>query len=306
MARNPEICRKANGLFMRSLGWKSTDTGYAQHKFYLGRDEHKATVANLRLEQLWEQMQERWERDKKSFTNPTDRPVWDEVTISIAEAVRSAANVARVPLPLALSAMVPESPLIAHWFDQLQADFAFIKIEIDDTDAQNITEEVAHKEGQRLVDMGRKLILRKLGGESLQAALDAYCKWIKSKYVTLEKTLTAWGSTQTRQVTFIRQHTPSVLLAEMGTEQIDALIDVLRMRPHGDGKKPVSVSCTRNCIKQFRHFLRWLNKSNDFAWKRPVDLETNLIHIPVAKEEMSAALRRTQVQTYSIDELRTQ
>jgi len=60
-----ELCRASNGLFVRNLGWKQTPAGYAQHKFYLGRDESKAMLAGLKLEQLWGQVEKRWERDNR-------------------------------------------------------------------------------------------------------------------------------------------------------------------------------------------------------------------------------------------------
>src|SRR5262245_37933024 len=115
MAKQKPLCRAANGLFVRNLGWKRTATGYAQHKFYLGREPDKATLAGLRLEQLWEQVGRRWQRENPTELYPTDRPVWDEITLAIAEAVRTGAAVARIPLPVPFSAMIPESPLIADW-----------------------------------------------------------------------------------------------------------------------------------------------------------------------------------------------
>lgn len=67
MAKKKELGRASNGLFFRNLGWKRTEAGYAQQKFYLGRDESKATVANLRLEELWEQVTHCWQREKSVY-----------------------------------------------------------------------------------------------------------------------------------------------------------------------------------------------------------------------------------------------
>lgn len=110
MASKKTLCRVASGAFVRNIGWKRTASGYAQHKFHLGRDEAKATLANLRLEQLWREVVGCWERENSDQLTPTDRPVWDEVTLAVAEAVRKGERVARVPLPVSYSAMVPESP----------------------------------------------------------------------------------------------------------------------------------------------------------------------------------------------------
>lgn len=74
MATKKTLCRSANGAFVRNLGWKRTPTGYAQHKFHLGRDESAATLANLRLEHLWQQVVQRWERENGREVYPTDRP----------------------------------------------------------------------------------------------------------------------------------------------------------------------------------------------------------------------------------------
>src|SRR4051794_14032758 len=110
MAKKKALCRASNGLFVRNLGWKRSAAGYAQHKFYLGRDESQALLASLRLEQLWDQVSRRWERENPTELYPTDRPVWDAVTLAIADAIRNGDAVARIPLPLPFSAMIPESP----------------------------------------------------------------------------------------------------------------------------------------------------------------------------------------------------
>jgi hypothetical protein len=113
MAIKKELCRSHRGMFVRNLGWKATPTGaYRQHTFYLGRDASRPQLASLRLEQLWQHICKRRERDKAYELNATDRPVWDEVTLTIAEAVRNGDAVARVPVPIPYSALLPESPMI--------------------------------------------------------------------------------------------------------------------------------------------------------------------------------------------------
>ncbi|MCA8985134.1 MAG: hypothetical protein R3C12_22660 [Planctomycetaceae bacterium] len=136
-----ELCRDKRGLYQRNLGWKQTEKGYAQQKFYLGRDETRAKIASLKLEQLWDVVSARWEAvhpqrlQRKSDANsqyiptrPVDpatggelldasaaivmsigvgevepvrdgRPVWDEVSMTIAEAIRNCDSLVRVPVP---------------------------------------------------------------------------------------------------------------------------------------------------------------------------------------------------------------
>lgn len=346
MGKRRGLSRAANGLFFRNLGWKRTPKGYSQQKFYLGRDESKATLANLQLEHLWEQACRRWERDigmprphEKGLPAPQlvrldggsvsnqpqgapatnavvsigvrhtdvhgDRPVWDEVTLAIAEAIRNGDTVARVALPRELASLALESPLVWSWFEQLQNDITVIKIELCDDKAQKHSDEYLRKEGTRLVDMGRRLLHKRVGGQTLHAAFDAYLKWIEGKYLTVEKKLTPWGGTQTRQIAFIRRHLPDCSLGELDAYRIEGLLEILQQRPTGEDGKPVSVSWTQNCIKQFRHFLRWLSRTPEFDWKLPSDLEIPQIRVPLTTQEKAAMGRSLQVQTYNLGELRT-
>jgi hypothetical protein len=306
MAIKKDMCRGSNGLFVRNLGWKVTPKGgYVQHKFYLGRDEPRARLANLRLEQLWDEVSQRWEREKEIALYPTDRPVWDEITLPIAEAVRNGDAVARISLPVPFSAMVPESPLIGDWLDKLQSDITVVKIEVRDETVQQHSEAFLKRQGQRLLEMGQRMLHKQAGGETLHAALDRYSTWIKARYVNHEKKPTAWAGTQGRQIAFLRQHLPDCPLLDLGAERIEELIDVIRLRPQTRAGTPVSVSWTQNCLKQFRNLLRWLNRSPEFAWRRPVDLELARVHIPTTSAEKSARARSSQVETYTLEELGT-
>ena len=51
MSTKKDLGQASNGLYFRNLGWKQTPSGCTQQKFYLGRDESKAKLANMRLEQ---------------------------------------------------------------------------------------------------------------------------------------------------------------------------------------------------------------------------------------------------------------
>jgi hypothetical protein len=343
------VTHTAGGLFVRNLGWKKTATGYAQHKFHLGRDEAKARLAGLRLEQLWKEVAARWEREGRdplgagrhvgtvivmvpdsspkphttsgsllrapqndlvavelSAESPAaERPVWDEVTLTIAEAVRKGERVAKVKPPPTLAALRPESWLVGDWLDQLQRDVTVIKIELEDANAGQAADEGIQKEGQRLVEMGRRMIHRKAGGETLHAALAAYGKWVEGKYLDPDRRVTRWGRTQGRQVAFLTAVLPNTPLAALDTRGVDDLLEVLRLRPAGQAGAAVSVSWTRNVIKQFRHFLRWLSRSDEFGWKRPADLEFGQIRIPLSPGEKGRAARSTQVATYTPAELKT-
>ena len=347
MATKKEIGRDSKGRYFRNLGWKKTEKGYAQQKFYLGRDESKAKLANLRLEQLWQQITRIWERDigsppanEEDMPPPTfvsfpgepapgnlqlastfratvsigfrksdldgDRPVWDEVTLAIADAIRNGEPVARIPLPFDLAVLPPEHPLVWNWLDRLRNDISGIKIELQDEVGERLSEQQIQQHGQRLVEKGRRMLLKKAGGQTLHAALDAFSKWVETKFIDIEtKKLTQWGSTQTRIATFLKRHLPNCALQELDAQQAEDLLDIVKNRPPTEEGNPISVAWAKSCIKLFRSFLRWLNRTPEFEWKRPADLETMQIRIPLTSQEKSNQVRSAQVDTYKPDELKT-
>ncbi len=346
MAKKKELCRDKRGLFQRNLGWKQTAQGYSQQKFYLGRDEIKAKIASLKLEQLWEAICRRWETftpplpyrkpdpATQFISNPTaspvtgqemlttdsaalitigcgeieyvqsSKPVWDEVSLTIAEAIRNAEPIVRIPLPERLGQFGLESPSVGHWLDQLRRDVPFIRIELFDLEKNRDAELQIQGEGTRLIEQGRRMTRQGGGGESLHTALTAYVEALSKKHVNLDGTVNPTGTTQMRQAEFLKDVFPDEQLVELDTARILLLQDMLALRPAGKRVARIAARSAKNYIKQFRHFLRWLNMAPGFSWKRPSDLEFTAIRIPETTQEKAAAARTARVQTYTIDEIR--
>lgn len=333
-----QLCQAANGLYVRNLGWKSTPRGPRQHKFYLGRDAGQASVANSLLEELWAATCRRWERSQLLTLKPQEsspsnsklltdestgvsailtigvpetesaiegRPVWDETMLVIAEAIRQGEKIARVPVPdFHRNGSGLVDPSIGLWLDRLREDFPHLRIELADEAAHAEAEREIRTAGRQMLAQGRRLLGRKGQDATLHVAFDAYAAWIEKKFVGSDQHLTSWGRTQQRQVHFLRQHLPSCPLNEMTTHRIEEdLVEILRRRPMKPNGKRVSVTWARNCIKQFRHFLKWLSKSPEFQWKRPGDLDIARIQI-VGDEESTSAVQSMKVSTYTDDELK--
>jgi hypothetical protein len=226
--------------------------------------------------------------------------------MAIADAVRNGDPVAHVPLPTELAVLPTEHPLVWDWLDRLRNDITGIKIELENEVGQRLSDQQMQQHGQRLVEKGHRLLLKKAGGQTLHVALDAFSKWVESKFVDIEtKRLTTWGRAQTRLITFLKRHLPNCALQELDAQRADDLLDVLKRRPPTEDGNPISVAWTKSCIKLFRSFLRWLNRAPEFDWKRPADLETMQIRIPLTAEEKSNQVRSTQVDTYKLSELKT-
>ena len=343
MARKRELCRAANGQFVRNLGWKPTPKGFTQVKFYLGRDENAAVIAAKRLETLWDAVAARWQRMQPerrmapqrrrqphvnsgfgwgpdgrlgtvksvvrfgvaddSDSIADDRPVWDTTTLEIADAVRRGEAVALVSIPKELSVFKVESGVLGVWLHDLQREFAVIKIELEPQLQANVND-VDLREGRRLVDMGNRLLRKPGSAATLHRALSAYSESIKKKALTADRKLSPWGGTQLRQVAFLKRNLTDRPLDEFDTRSIEDCLDVMRSRPPTKKQnKQSSRSWITNCLKQFHHFLRWLAKTPQLGWKRPADFEVEPVRIPLSPSEKSAKGRA--VKRFTVEQLKT-
>ena len=231
------------------------------------------------------------------------RPVWDEVSFTIAEAIRNGDAIVRVPVPQQLGQFGLESPSVGHWLDQLRRDVPFIHIELHGPEAHQEAETQIHEEGTRLIDQGRRMVRQGGGGETLHEALTGYTASLQNKHRDLDGTVNPTGTTQVRQVEFLKETFPDCQLADLDTAQVNTLQDILAMRPGGKRVERIAARTARNYIKQFRHFIRWLNMAPGFAWKRPADLEFTNIRIPETPAEKSVVARKSRVQTYTREEI---
>lgn len=231
--------------------------------------------------------------------------MWDDVTLTIAEAIRKGEAVARVPLPEQLAAKGLADPSVGQWLNRLRDDVDVIHIELLDQELQAGADRELDEEAEQLVERARRLRRRHGGGETLHSAFDAHSKWIEQTYLGMDGRLDAWGSTQKRQVDFLLRHLPDCALVELTAHHIDELLNVLRLRPIRENGQRVSASSAKNLIKQFRSFLRWLNKCPDYSWRRPPDYETTPLRVVRTSEEKSSLRRHSQVDVYNIDELQT-
>ncbi len=119
-----------------------------------------------------------------------------------------------------------------------------------------------------------------------------------------EQKRTTWGGHQVNLVEFLQRNLPKCSLAELSAKEIEHHIDILRLRPLSQEGKQISVSWAKSCIKQYRNFLKWLNRSEDFSWKRPADLEFDQVRIPLTPQEKSITARTAQVKTFTLEELK--
>jgi hypothetical protein len=343
MAKKKELCRDKRGMFVRNLGWKKTDQKYSQLKFYLGSDEAKAQIASLKLEQLWNAVCARWHAanlpqsrlkcdpriqsvltDAPTLDNPLatgsmsimtvgvpeleyvqeGKPIWDPVSLAIADAIRNGECIARVPVPEPISKSGLISASVSDWLYHLRRDVPSIHIELRDLELNTTVEKEIHEDGQRLIAEGRrKTRQRAVALDTLHLAMEAYSKSLAATRQDLEGRVNANGNTQIRQVEFIKRHLADCPLADLTGKQIDVLQQVLRQRPETKNGTRSSIRSTKNYLKQFRAFLRWLDKTDELTWTLPPRFEFGQLGIQETAAEKSKQLRSSRVLTYTEQEL---
>src|SRR4051812_29045798 len=91
--------------FKKDVGWEDNGKGgVRQPRFWLGTDQAEAAARYLKLEKIWQAVCERWGRDKA-----TGRPLWDQSTKAIAQAVAKGGEVCRLESPEIIYIHYPDS-----------------------------------------------------------------------------------------------------------------------------------------------------------------------------------------------------
>jgi hypothetical protein len=135
--------------------------------------------------------------------------------------------------------------------------------------------------------------------QMLYEAIAAYIADVEERYPTL------WGTGKVRLIEFLQEQMPDMPLDDLDTPVIEEMIENVAARPVSKKtKKPISVSWAKNVIKEFRVFLRWLNKSRAWRWTRPNDYDVLPVRIGRTQEER-AQITSLAVKTFSPDELQT-
>ena len=301
--KKDDLTRDATGQYRRDLGWKPTDRGYAQHRFYLGRDLKRAKRIVRRLEVLWEQVVARWEQDKGS-----ERPVWDEATLAMAKGIVDEAKEIRVPLPLLMPGCNKTISIdnFAIWLKNLGENFPGLNLTLDD---ERLRENIANLRAT-YEEKAERLKPACKSGQTLHEALDAYKAWLHGRHLTppepdKEQRTSQTGVKQGERVERLKQHVQDMPLSEFGLKQIEAVVEYWAKRPVSSQEKPFSPITCKHQIRLWKHFTLWLHKEEAFDWKRPADLVWDRVSILQHPHEIAARATPHQVSTYTKEELKT-
>jgi hypothetical protein len=303
-----DVAMDSGGNYVRNLGWKGEPGAYKQHRFYLGTNRAEAVVRAARLAQVWAAVETRWQREPE-----TPRPVWDEVTLQIGQAVSRGEPVCRLDLPGMLPIASDELPdhikanddgeaadLVA-WARGLQDDFPMIRIVLDDDQIQGEGEEQWRRGGEEFIERGNRMLRKVKPRQTLHMALDAFGEHLRQRYSDGAGKLTLTGQVAVKDLTRLKDHIADMPLVDLDLAAIDRWVDYWSKRPLTKRQKPAAVRTCKNTIKRIRMFVRWLHREKAFEWRKPNDYEVMPVKVKMSAAEL--AKKVNGVQTYSDEEL---
>jgi hypothetical protein len=299
----------SRGRYTRRIGWKRDDTGkLLQPLFYLGTDSTQARRREDRLVEFWQHIERNYHGD--------DRPLWDALTLRIGREIAKGSH--RIVIDRKDNS--PES--YARYVHRLRAAFPMVQVvpeepEAFETGAERI-EAIAQgqiaKLESRLLELERKharvgnLSPEEHGG-MLHNVLDAYITHIKQTAVEPgTDRLTDYGFIRVANVQRLKERHDNIRLTGLTSfDGVQGMVNVWRNRPIVKNSAPpraITKDTAENHIAELMRFFRWLARTDRFDWKKPDYFDELETRVRQTAEERQARFTPTQVDRYTLDELK--
>jgi hypothetical protein len=297
----PDLKPDGDGIFYRELGWKpAKEPGkFRQHKFYLGGDRTEAQVRYLRLDQVWTATEKRWVRDKEP-----GRPLWDETTLLIAQAVSRGESACRLDLPQWAVVDELDAATMVCWLQDLQKDFQMIRLALVDEEMQASGEQEWHEHAERMIAHGNRLMQKNIR-QTLHEALDAFGGYLRQRYSDNAGILSPTGQVAVKEIPLLKSHITDRPLGDVDLAALDGWVEYWAKRPTTKRNKPAAPKTCTNAIKRIRMFVRWLHRAKEWDWRKPEDYEVMPVKVKVSAVELARRASGDQVETYTDAELVT-
>lgn len=269
------------GRYQRTLGkFFNTKKKVAPKKFLLGTDRDQAERANLRLEQLWRDIEQRY-RDEPLTHPRSDEPVWGDLTLHMAEAIRKGLRITFSEEELSDLSYGHQGEALALWFQWVRTTYASIGDLIDTPDCATFrkSQETAGAHAKIFAELAQ---LRALAaeepaaaaapGQTLHLALEAWEEHIRELKTNKDGVLIEGGRKIMEAARRFRENHTDIPLAELNYKGVCGIVSFWRSRPPSKANtkergKPLSATTVKNHIGYFRRFLEWLHRAEDFAWR---------------------------------------
>lgn len=306
--KNLELKTDQNGRYVRNIGKvRQVDPPYhvIRPKFYLGRDQNQAKVANARLEQLWELVVEQWREGSANEDVLFDQPMWDVATFEIAKAVAKGAMQIKLPKnPFLLD----DDELNSRWVRKMIHRYGAVITILPAFERE--FQEVRHRERQELAQVKKRVEDNPIRStETLHVALDAFVEHIKSTCSQHiqgngKVEMSNWGNTQIKNIGRLKEHHADRQLSSLTLDVMEEMELHWAKRPNRKGTDtPIAAKTADSHLKQLRAFFKWLHRNPKFDWRRPEDYGEVKHQPKLQPREIAQLLTPAQVETFSLDEL---
>lgn len=312
-AKERQFSTDSRGNFQRDLGWKATETGFSQPRFYLGKKHSEAAINVLRLERAWLAVETRWQkmraRQAEGFVwdDETPRPLWDETTLRIGQAIARGELVVRLDLPTGLRDGTSELTLqmSSSWLLELQDDFGMVRLELADQAKQDLADAHHAAKAKKHADRAeweRRFVVSSKA--TLHQALDSYGEALRKKYVQVGGGgLSPSGKGFLNVLLFVKKNYRDVALKGLDCAELEAMQHFFEGRPPTAKGEPISAEWVKKCLKCVRNFVKWLHRTSEYSWRKPQDYEVSPARIASTPEENARGASR--VSTFTVEELAT-
>ncbi|QDV69001.1 hypothetical protein Poly24_27150 [Rosistilla carotiformis] len=284
-----------------------------QPRFNLGTDKAQAHRRMNRLFELW---------DENVAVNGED--VWSPLALDFAQDVAKGKR--QIEYPFQSHFLEADDPA-AEYAQMLEVERQrFPSLDLVPTNLQiyatgcESNEQLVADEVRQLQDRLKELgalppivkLPQKLIAGTLHEALDRYAEDdVKSRNIWPEsKRLKQSGHRRLEMIDRFKERHDDLPLSLLGR---DACKDMLRFwcqRPPVKNRKsgkfdgpPIAVSTARHHRKELDRFFKWLDSSDEFAWKLPRGFTTLDRAISPTEEEFAQRLSVVQKDVYSVQEL---
>jgi hypothetical protein len=283
-------------------------------RFYFGHDKAAATSRSVRVTEVWKCIERR-------FNGRLFPLHWEDATWEIAKAVARGEHVAKIKEETCCKSWLMEWPsysrepnpvITAQYVRQLQRDFPFMRIELDDPSQLAAGDAIAEKLEKRAEEKARQTLERlrpseaastvNVTGQTVHEALNAWADAWSKKHV--EPGSGGKTSPHGRKAHILlnalkRQHT-DMPLEKLGLDECEAMLDVWPNRPRlADGTIAAPDTC-RDAKKMIVNFLEWLHRSPVYRWRKPEDLD---LRKPRPVKSMQGDRKAGRLATWSVAEL---
>lgn len=303
------------GRWCARLGNKRTKGGrYDGHFFRFSTDERESERRKMKVQEFWDHLVE-----------TRDLTEWDGESLAIAKALADGQN--KLPIRVDQVVDVEREIPAGHGFDyvvaldKLQNRFPQVDFVPDDAEAYRAGSEEVARYAEELREEADSLTRAATGRDPSEAtvgeALTAFAEHIRETLQVIPdeeegltgKRLSDTGIGYVKMIErFRRIHGDQVdwPISRLTFEGCDKMLQVWRDRPMRlDGTGPMMVKTCHDHAKLVKRFFRWLSRTDQFDWKKPLDFDELKIGIRPTNLEKAAAVtqRSMQVETYTVDDL---